>query len=277
MVAGSHSAAGTVLYEGLPPEHPLRGFHAGNRDSLKVEQPAFQQALKDFHQRFYRTGQMTLSLVGPQSLRRCVHWLSSSPRRCRLGITLRKRQPSHCRRKVVNRSANSTAICCLPSKRCPTPAPKRWRSLRHCLNNAKPGGLLAHLQQQKLADSLKATPLYHFAGQALLHLQLTAPAECLNVIREHVLDWLSFFAAQQDWPALRDEYARLLERQQVGGALHLARLDCEQLEHGLSEHGVVALKQILRDIGVVDNFSAHWHLPAPILSSAPANHWPTPG
>ena len=56
------------LFEGLPAEHPLRGFHAGNRDSLQVEQPAFQQALKDFHQQFYQTGQMTLSLVGPQSL-----------------------------------------------------------------------------------------------------------------------------------------------------------------------------------------------------------------
>jgi len=57
-----------ALYEGLSAEHPLRGFHAGNRDSLQVESPGFQLALKDFHQRFYRTGQMNLSLVGPQSV-----------------------------------------------------------------------------------------------------------------------------------------------------------------------------------------------------------------
>ncbi|QXI00062.1 pyrroloquinoline quinone biosynthesis protein PqqF [Pseudomonas monsensis] len=259
------------LYEGLPPEHPLRGFHAGNRDSLKVEQPAFQQALKDFHQRFYRTGQMTLSLVGPQSLEAlralAQHFAAALP----VGDNVAQTATQPLQAKSYQQVGEQHCNLLFAFEALPDTCAEALAFLCHCLNNAKPGGLLAHLQQQKLADSLKATPLYHFAGQALLHLQLTAPAECLNVIREHVLDWLSFFAAQQDWPALRDEYARLLERQQqIGGALHLARLDCEQLEHGLSEHGVVALKQILRDIGVVDNFSAHWHLPAanPFLGSS---------
>jgi coenzyme PQQ biosynthesis probable peptidase PqqF len=57
-----------ALFDGLSETHPLRGFHAGNRDSLALEQPEFQQVLKSFHQRFYQTGQMTLSLAGPQSL-----------------------------------------------------------------------------------------------------------------------------------------------------------------------------------------------------------------
>src|SRR5690606_307275 len=57
-----------ALFDGLSPTHPLRGFHAGNRDSLPVPKPEFQNALKDFHQRFYQTGQMTLSLAGPQSI-----------------------------------------------------------------------------------------------------------------------------------------------------------------------------------------------------------------
>ena len=47
--------------------HPLRGFHAGNRYSLPVPRAAFQRALTHFHEQFYRTGHMTLSLVGPQS------------------------------------------------------------------------------------------------------------------------------------------------------------------------------------------------------------------
>ena len=47
--------------------HPLRGFHAGNRYSLPVPHAAFQRALTHFHEQFYRTGHMTLSLVGPQS------------------------------------------------------------------------------------------------------------------------------------------------------------------------------------------------------------------
>jgi len=57
-----------ALLEGLAADHPLRGFHAGNRDSLPVERQAFQQALRDFHQHFYQSGQMTLSLAGPQPL-----------------------------------------------------------------------------------------------------------------------------------------------------------------------------------------------------------------
>ena len=59
-----------ALLEGLAADHPLRGFHAGNRDSLPVERQAFQQALREFHQHFYQSGQMTLSLAGPQPLER---------------------------------------------------------------------------------------------------------------------------------------------------------------------------------------------------------------
>ncbi|MCK8688327.1 insulinase family protein, partial [Pseudomonas umsongensis] len=70
-IAWSQDAAAQqqlALLDGLSDAHPLRGFHAGNRDSLAVPQPEFQQALQDYYQRYYQTGQMTLSLVGPQSL-----------------------------------------------------------------------------------------------------------------------------------------------------------------------------------------------------------------
>lgn len=260
-----------ALYEGLPATHPLRGFHAGNRDSLKVELPAFQQALKSFHQQFYRSGQMTLSLVGPQSIEAlrilAQQFAAALPvgDKVEQAATLPLAVNSY--QQVGERSSHLLfALEALPDS-----SAEALAFLCHWLNSAKPGGLLAHLQQQCLADGLKAVPLYQFAGQALLHLQFTAPAESLSAIREQLLDWLSFFAAQQDWAALREEYAKLQERQQqVSGALQLARRDSEQLEHGLSENGVAALKQILRDIGVVDNFSAHWHRPAanPFLGSS---------
>ena len=260
-----------ALYEGLPATHPLRGFHAGNRDSLKVELPAFQQALKDFHQQFYRTGQMTLSLVGPQSIEELRVLAQQFAAALPVGDKVEQAAPLPLAVKsyqqVGERSSN--LLCAFDAL--PDSSAEALAFLCHWLNSAKPGGLLAHLQQQRLADGLKAVPLYQFAGQALLHLQFTAPAESLSVIREQLLDWLSFFAAQQDWAALREEYTKLRERQQqISGALQLARLDSEQCEHGLSENAVVALKQILRDIGVVDNFSDHWHLPAanPFLSSS---------
>lgn len=70
-----------ALLEGLAAGHPLRGFHAGNRDSLPVEREAFQQALREFHQQFYQSGQMTLSLAGPQPLEALEPWRSASARR----------------------------------------------------------------------------------------------------------------------------------------------------------------------------------------------------
>ncbi|AVX91550.1 pyrroloquinoline quinone biosynthesis protein PqqF [Pseudomonas koreensis] len=260
-----------ALYDGLPATHPLRGFHAGNRDSLKVELPAFQQALKDFHQQFYRSGQMTLSLVGPQSIEALRILAQQFAAALPVGDKLEQAATVPLAVNSYQQVGERSSHLLFAFEALPDSSAEALVFLCHWLSSAKPGGLLAHLQQQRLADGLKAVPLYQFAGQALLHLQFTAPAESLSAIREQLLDWLSFFAAQQDWAALHEEYAKLLERQQqVSGALQLARRDSEQLERGLSENGVAALKHILRDIGVVDNFSAHWHRPAanPFLGSS---------
>ncbi len=251
-----------ALYEGLPAEHSLRGFHAGNRDSLQVEQAAFQQALKDFHQQFYQTGQMTLSLVGPQSLDELKALAQKFAAILPTGDKVAQAMPLPLAVKSYQQVDERRSNLLFAFEALPESSSEALAFLCHWFNSAKPGGLLAHLQQQKLADGLTATPIYHFAGQALLHLQFTAPCESLKAIREHLLDWLSFFA-RQDWAPLREEYAALLQRQQqVSGALQLARLDSEPLENRLTDSGVAALRQILVDIGTVDNFSEHWHLPA---------------
>jgi len=251
-----------ALYEGLPAEHPLRGFHAGNRDSLRVEDPTFQQGLNDFHQQFYQTGQMTLSLAGPQSLEElkalAEHFASMLP----VGDKVAQVMPLPLAVKSYQQVGKQRGNLMFAFDALPESSVEALAFLCHWMNSAKPGGLLAHLQQQNLADGLKAAPVYHFDRQALLHLEFIAASESLNAIGAQVLDWLSFFA-QQDWAPLRKEYATLLQRQQqVSGALQLARLDSEQLENGLSEAGVKALVHILGKIGTVDNFSAHWRLPA---------------
>jgi len=251
-----------ALYEGLPAEHPLRGFHAGNRQSLEVENPAFQRALKDFHQHFYQTGQMTLSLVGPQSLDELKALAQKFAATLPAGDKVTQAMSLSLAVKSYQQVAERRSNLLFAFEALPESSSEALAFLCHWLNSAKPGGLLAHLQQQKLADGLTATPIYHFAGQALLHLQFTAPGESLKAIREHLLDWLSFFA-RQDWAPLREEYAAVLQRQQqVSGALQLARIDSQPLENRLADSGVAALRQILGEIGTVDNFSEHWHLPA---------------
>jgi coenzyme PQQ biosynthesis probable peptidase PqqF len=250
-----------ALYEGLPTEHPLRGFHAGNRDSLQVESPGFQSALQDFHQRFYRTGQMSLSLVGPQSIDELRELAQQFAAVLPVGDKVAQAAPPPLAVKSYQQVGAHTNLL-FAFDALPESSAEAMAFLCHWLNSAKPGGLLAYLHQQNLADSLKATPLYQFAGQALLHLQFHAGGDRLDTIRERLLDWLSFFA-RQDWTPMREEYAALLQRQQqVSGALQLARTDIEQQAFGLSESGATALEHILREIGVVDNFSDHWHLPA---------------
>lgn len=258
-----------ALYEGLPAEHPLRGFHAGNRDSLKVELPAFQQALKDFHQRFYRTGQMTLSLTGPQNVEQLLSLADQFAAALPTGDKVAQAAPVPLAVKSYQQVDGPHGNLLFAFDALPQSSAQALAFLCHWLNSAKPGGLLAYLQQHNLAEGLKALPLYHFDGQALLHLQFNAGADALNVIHPQLLDWLSFFS-QQDWAALREEYAAVQQRQQqIGGALQLARLDTEQLQNGLPDCAVAALKNILRELGAVDNFSPYWRLPAanPFLRS----------
>ncbi|WP_367254914.1 pyrroloquinoline quinone biosynthesis protein PqqF [Pseudomonas sp. stari2] len=276
-VAWSKDAAAQqkeALFEGLSAAHPLRGFHAGNRDSLPVEQADFQQALKDFHQQFYRTGQMILSLVGPQNIEELRTLAEQFATALTPGDKTEQAAPV---RLMDNPQASYQQVgerygnLLFALEDLPESSAEALAFLCHWLNSAKPGGLLAHLQLLGLAESLQACVQYQFAGQALLHLQFTAPSGSFNAIREQWLDWMSFFVAQQDWSALQEEYAAQHQRQQqVSGALNLARLDSEQLESGLSESAVAALKAILGKIGTVDNFSGHWHLPAanPFLRTA---------
>lgn len=280
-VAWSQDAAAQqqlALFNGLAAAHPLRAFHAGNRDSLPVPQPEFQQALKDFYQRFYQTGQMTLSLAGPQT----IDELRAMAEAFSAAIAIAEKVPQAMPTALMDSSdksyqqvSESRLDLLFTFEALPESSPEALAFLCHWLNAAKLGGLLDELQKRGLAGSLKATPLYQFAGQALLHIECKLLANAtLAAIREQLMDWFGFFAAQQNWSALRDEYAALLQRQQqVSGALQLAQRDTEQLETGLSEQGVAALKDILKQIGAVDNFSGEWQLPAPnpfLHSEAPA-------
>ncbi|QJI43802.1 pyrroloquinoline quinone biosynthesis protein PqqF [Pseudomonas sp. ADAK2] len=257
-----------ALFDGLSESHPLRAFHAGNRDSLQVPQPEFQLALTDFYQRFYQTGQMTLSLAGPQSLDELRAMAEVFGAVIAQGGKALQHTPvslMDSSDKSYQQASDRRLDLLFTFEALPDSSPEALAFLCHWLNAAKSGGLLAKLQDSGMADSLKASPLYQFAGQAVLHIEFKLPANATPTgIREQLMDWLGFFAAQQDWRGLRDEYAALLLRQQqVSSALQLAQRDSEQLETGLSEQGVSALKDVMKQIGAVDNFTGQWQLPAP--------------
>ncbi|OLF51579.1 pyrroloquinoline quinone biosynthesis protein PqqF [Pseudomonas chlororaphis] len=271
-----------ALLGGVAAEHPLRAFHAGNRYSLNVPRPAFQQALKAFHVAYYQSGQMTLSLAGPQPLDElqtlaqgfsaALHAAKAQPQGTPTPLLA---SPQRHYQHLHGRRLNLLFAC----EQLPGAAREAMDFLCTWAASGKPGGLLAALEESGLVEGLKASPLYQFAGQALLHIQFDLSprgAEQLEQVRELLFDWLGFFSRQDDWPALREEYALLQRRKrQVAGALELARLNNEQLEPQLSEQGVIALKALLSQLcpPPAKASGVDWQLPAPnpfLRSSAPA-------
>ena len=231
-----------ALLQGLCADHPLRGFHAGNRDSLPVERESFQQALWEFHKQFYQSGQMTLSLAGPQSLetletlaQQFSEALTCGPQRPQAAPpALRPDQAQRYQHRAGNHLHHVMA-CNAPRE--------ALEFLCTWLNASAPGGLLAQLHAQQLATALHATVVYHYAGQAVLDIDFTVDEqpESASQIEALLYDWLSFFA-RSEWTSLREEFALLAARQQqIQGALALARNDSEDL----SEHAVAALKSLL--------------------------------
>jgi coenzyme PQQ biosynthesis probable peptidase PqqF len=248
-----------ALLEGVAADHPLRAFHAGNRDSLAVEREDFQQALRDFYKGFYQTGQMTLSLAGPQSLAE-LEALAQQFGAALKTAPLRPQKPApallagnQCTYQYADEHRWHQVVVSEAS-------PEALDFLCLWLNASAPGGLLAELQSRQWVSAINATVLYQFAGQALLDIKFTLDTHGhpqTTLIEELLHDWLSFFA-HSDWTLLREEYALLLARKlQVSGALALARQHHEPV---LSEHSAASLKVLLDALQLPPSRHA-WQLP----------------
>ncbi|MCO5364243.1 pyrroloquinoline quinone biosynthesis protein PqqF [Pseudomonas alliivorans] len=266
------------LLSSVNPRHPLRGFHAGNRYSLSVPNPAFQQALKAFYQRFYQAGQMTLCLSGPQSLAELETVAKRYGTLFASGQRIEQQAPPSLAENAApvldteSRHLHLLFACeGLPEK-----ADEAIAFLCHWMSVAKPGGLVATLIERGLIDSLKTTPLYQFDGQLLLDVAFEKSASSTLTPLEAarlLLDWLSFF--RKNWPSLAEEYGRVQQLQlQACGALALAHHYCRDLPVRLSGQGAEALRTLLDRLGpdtlinlpAVDNSMPEhvaWHLPAP--------------
>lgn len=270
-IAWSQDAAAQrqlALHDGLSATHPLRGFHAGNRDSLAVAQTEFQNALHDFYRRFYRSGQMTLSLAGPQSIDALKALAEQFDSHIPAGEALARPAPPSLMASSPTSYQQAREGCLdllFAFEDLPTASPQALDFLCMWLNSSKPGGLLVTLRQPGLADSLKATALYEFAGQALLHIEFKhANAPASAQIQPLLHDWLGFFAAQDDWAPLRQEFTALLQRrQETGSALQVARWDCEGRDGPLLANDLVRLREILKQLHPTDNVAGQWQLPVP--------------
>lgn len=218
--------AQSALLAALAPAHPASAFVAGHRDSLAVDAPAFQAALRQYHRDHYRASRMTLVLVGPQAVEALLALGVRLAEPCRAGAGpsrplpppflgeppawLRWGAPGQAATWVGFRlhgeeSAFDAALTLLDEQ----------------LGCRLPGSLFAQLAQAGWVNDLHLQTLYRYRGQAVLALRCEtlgepAPAD----LRQAVLDWLSGFAARLPSAMLAETLPPLSTRSPLACAQH---------------------------------------------------------
>ncbi|HHM5293051.1 TPA: pyrroloquinoline quinone biosynthesis protein PqqF, partial [Pseudomonas aeruginosa] len=192
---------------GLPAGHPLRRFAAGRRDSLALENDAFQRALREFHAAHYHAGNCQLWLQGPQALdelerlaqRACADLPGRAPGASPppppllpfAGEALALRLPGPPRLVLgfaldALREADEQTL----------------QAFAELLGDRSPGGLLAALGEQGLGESAALRVVHRDARQALLALTFELfDGSAAAALEAAFFDWLG---------ALRDDAASLL-------------------------------------------------------------------
>lgn len=264
-----------ALLRAMSATHPLSGFHAGNRDSLPIDDPRFQTALTGFHQRFYQGGQMTLNLVGPQSLSELAQLAHRFGGLFAAGARVETITPPGLLDSPLHISPIEGQLDLLfAHEHLPESASEAIDYLATWITDTRPGGLPDALRQRDWLEDFSFVPLYCFAGQALLHarLKLTASAEA-DEAAALLRDWLAFFR-DVGHSALLAEYQGLQQsREARAGALELARR--ERPFRTLDRQGLTALRALLTS---TDESRHPWHLPEPepLLAAMIADAEPTP-
>ncbi|WP_019396092.1 pyrroloquinoline quinone biosynthesis protein PqqF, partial [Pseudomonas aeruginosa] len=186
---------------------PLRRFAAGRRDSLALENDAFQRALREFHAAHYHAGNCQLWLQGPQALdelerlaqRACADLPGRAPGASPppppllpfAGEALALRLPGPPRLVLgfaldALREADEQTL----------------QAFAELLGDRSPGGLLAALGEQGLGESAALRVVHRDARQALLALTFELfDGSAAAALEAAFFDWLG---------ALRDDAASLL-------------------------------------------------------------------
>ncbi|MCF1257436.1 pyrroloquinoline quinone biosynthesis protein PqqF [Pseudomonas aeruginosa] len=196
-----------ALALGLPAGHPLRRFAAGRRDSLALENDAFQRALREFHAAHYHAGNCQLWLQGPQALDELERL---AQRAC---ADLPGRAPGASPPPPPLLPFAGAA----PALRLPGPPrlvlgfaldalreadEQTLQAFAELLGDRSPGGLLAALGEQGLGESAALRVVHRDARQALLALTFELfDGSATAALEAAFFDWLG---------ALRDDAASLL-------------------------------------------------------------------
>jgi coenzyme PQQ biosynthesis probable peptidase PqqF len=212
-------------------EHPFSGFHAGNRDTLPVEQPAFQQALIGYHRCFYQAGQVELLLAGPQAPELLLQLAEQADATLPPGTCVSRQVPPLLGRRaewirlhLEHGQPRLLVGFVLDGLLAHSATALDYLGL--WLESEASGGLAQRLRESGLCRSVKLRTPYWHEGQGVAVIELLPTEKGLNgraTLVDAVLDWLRFFSDGTYWQPCFDEY-QLIRRRGLQGAEPLAQL-----------------------------------------------------
>lgn len=230
-----------ALLQAVTGDHPLIGFHAGNRYSLALGNSAFQQALTGFHQRFYQGGQITLSLCGPQPLDELEQLGRQFAGTFETGAPVPQASPP---------ALAAEKPLLFAHQGLPAGAEQALELLMANLGDNRPGSWLDALERRGWLKGYKAEKLYAFDGQLLWHIDLKlSPDADWDEALKLLYGWFSFI--RQVAPArLNNEFGLLQQRRErSASALELARRDSAgQPFAALDAQALAALERLLEQL-----------------------------
>lgn len=209
-----------ALARAIDSTHPASGFHAGNRETLPVDDPDFQQALHGYHQRFYRTGQMELLLAGPQSEAVLQRLAEQADISLIAGTAVRRSPPVlHARTEGWSRlqleQTQPRLLLAFIVDGLDEHALPALDYLATWIASEAPNGLSQCLQTAGLCQALSLRVPYWFARQGVLVIEALLTSKGLAqraTVVDALTDWLRFFVEPSCWQACWDEYRLIAER-----------------------------------------------------------------
>lgn len=208
--ADAATLAQSALAAALVPGHPLADFHAGNRASLMVEDPAFQRALALFHRSHYQGARMRLVLLGPQSLDELAELARrhAGPLPAGAPASPPPASPllplfSHSLRMRLPGAPRYWLAFALEGQ--PATLPQAVDLLCELLQDEADGSLQAWLGEHGLCDGLQLSLPYLDQGQALLVLDIALAdthADSRARLEAALFHWLSALREQEPWEDL---------------------------------------------------------------------------
>ena len=263
----ANTLVAAALGQALADGHVFAAFQAGSRDTLAVEQGAFQQALHDFHRQHYQGANVALVLVGPQPVAELQALAQQCASQLGRGMPLPALPPSALlplRRQQLQLQLPSGiptlhltfALALAPTDHAGD-LQQALGFIQTWLLAESSGGLLAQLRIAQLCTDLSVRLLYQHGDQALWLLSFAGVADdgaAQAELAAALCSWWVFFARQVPCSELAERYRLIKTCRPSRSPLALAQEWQAALAlgitpgQGLSESAMQLLPRLLQQL-----------------------------